>query len=187
MEERILWPNGDISVKKLVDRINEIIGNSFNILGQGDSIEKWNGIPKLLALDEDRQKILLKFVEYVDNLLMPIENKVMYIVSLSSLIEFGNIDIVLYDEGSLFILADYYKDSTINDIKETLFLVKNPTLLLTVREKTLDIEMRKKILLDVVNSFISGKIDRTDAIQCNKFIDGKINEIVAKDYYEVVD
>lgn len=186
MEERLLELNGDISVKKLIDRINEIVGNKFTILDQKDDIEKWNGIPKLLTLDDNAQQKLLKFVEYVDNLLQPIEVKAMYVVSLSALIEFGKIDINIYDEGSLFTLADYYQNSSINDIKNTLPIIKNSTLLLAVRQKTLDIEARKKILLDIVNSFISDKISTANQDKYNKFINDKINEIEAKDYYDLV-
>lgn len=186
MEERLLEFNGDISVKKLIDRINEIVGNKFTILDQKDDIEKWNGIPKLLTLDDNSQQKLLEFVEYVDNLLQPIEDKAMYIVSLSALIEFCKIDINIYDEGSLFTLADYYQNSSINDIKNTLPIIKNSTLLLAVRQKTLDIEARKKILLDIVNSFISSKISTANQDKYNKFINDKINEIEAKDYYDLI-
>ena len=186
MEERLLEFNGDISVKKLIDRINEIVGNKFTILDQKDDIEKWNGIPKLLTLDDNSQQKLLEFVEYVDNLLQPIEDKAMYIVSLSALIEFGKIDINIYDEGNLFTLADYYQNSSINDIKNTLPIIKNSTLLLAVRQKTLDIEARKKILLDIVNSFISSKISTANQDKYNKFINDKINEIEEKDYYDLI-
>lgn len=185
MEERLLEPSGNVSVKKLIDRINDIVGKKFEILDEKDDIEKWNGIPKLLLLDDERQKILLNFLEYMDGLLVSIEDKAMYIVSLSALIEFGKIDLNNYDEGSLFTMADYYQNSSIVDIKNTLPVIKDQNLLLAVRKKTLDLEIRKKILSDIVNTFINNKINVNNKNQFNKFINDKIKEIESKDYYEL--
>ena len=52
------------SIELLVNRINELIGEKFSILDEQDDIEKWNGIPRLLMLDEVAQKRLLSFIDY---------------------------------------------------------------------------------------------------------------------------
>lgn len=186
MEEKLLELSSDKSVKKIIDKINEVVGKEFKILDQDDDIEKWNGVPKLLTLSDISQKKILTFIEYIDNLLVPIEIKVMYIISLSALIEFGNIDINVYDEGSLFVLADYYQNSAIKGIRDTIQIIKNPTLLLAIRSKTLDGETRKKMISNIINSFISDKLDIDDQNQYNKFINNKIKEIETKDYYDLV-
>lgn len=186
MEEKLLGLDGDMSIKKIIDKINYIISMNFSILSKQDDIEKWNGLPKLLTLNNDIQQALVRYVIYIDNLLISVEDKAMYIISLSSLIEFGNIDINIYDDGSLFTMADYYKDSSISDIKNTIPLLKNPTLLLAVREKTLDLKDRKKILLNITNKFINDKIDSNNINQYNEFINNIIKMLETEDYYELL-
>ena len=92
-----------------------------------------------------------------------------------------------YDDGGLFTLADYYNHTNILDIKKTLPIIGNNKLLLAVRNKTLELDTRKKILLDIVNKLNNDKIDVTNSKKIEKFITDIVTEIEAKDYYEVVD
>lgn len=152
--EKLLETDKAVSVEMLVNRINELIGEKFTILDEQDDIQKWNGIPKLLMLDEVAGKRLLSFIEYMDSLLIPIEDKAIIVVSLSGLMEFANIKLYDYDDGSLYTMADYYQNSSIAEIKNTISIVGNKELLNAVRCKTLDLDLRKKILLDVVNGAV---------------------------------
>lgn len=187
MEERLLEVGKDRSVNQLVENINKLVDKNFNILSHNDDIEKWNSVPKLLMLDVDKQEKLLNFVEYVDTLLISLNDKAMYIISLSGLIEVGKLNIMDYDDGGLFTLADYYNHTNILDIKKTLPIIGNNKLLLAVRNKTLELDTRKKILLDIVNKLNSDKIDATNSKKVEKFITDIVTEIEAKDYYELVD
>jgi len=101
MEEKIFNNIKNHTVEELVTKINEVVGNKFTILNEENDIEKWNTVPKLLLLNENQQNKLLSFVDFTDSLLSPIEEKAMYIISLSGLIEHGKIDIEDYDDGSL--------------------------------------------------------------------------------------
>lgn len=174
------------NLEKLIKKINDIVGNKFEILDEKDDIEKWNGVPKLLLLDDVAQKRLLSFVEYMDNLTVSIEEKAMIVVSLSGLLEFANIKLYDYDDGSLFTMADYYQNSSIEHINKTISLIGNKDLLLAVRKKTLELDTRKNILLNIEKKYISDKIDSTKKEDVSNFIDKIVNELETKDYYELV-
>lgn len=150
--EKIFETGKDPSVELLVNRINELIGEKFSILDEQDDIQKWNGVPRLLLLDEVAQKRLLSFIEYMDSLLIPIEDKAIIVVSLSGLMEFVNIKLYDYDDGSLYTMADYYQNSSIEEIKNTITIVGNKDILSVVRGKTLDLDIRKKMLNDIVTN-----------------------------------
>ncbi len=186
MEERLFEAGKKFNIEQLVSRINEIIDEKFTILDEKDDIEKWNGIPKLLLLDEKTQNRVLEFVDFMDSLLVPIEEKTIYIVSLSGLIEFGKISLDQYDLGSLFTMADYYQNSSISEIKNTLILVGNPALLNAIRCKTLELDTRKEILKKVVNRFFETKRTKIDNKTITKYLNDAIQQIQTLDYYELV-
>ena len=179
-----LLENNNTSVENLAEKINEIVNNKFDILEKKDDIEKWNTIPNLLLLDDVAQKRLLSFIEFMDSLNTPVEDKAMLIISLSGVLEFGNIKLYDYDDGNLYTIADFYKDRTIEDIKKTISLIGNKDVLLTVRRKTLDLEIRKKLLINIEKSFLSAKI--SSANQITNFSKKVIKELETKEYYDLV-
>lgn len=168
--EKLLENGKESSIEMLVNRINELIGEKFAILDEQDDIQKWNGVPKLLMLDEVAGKRLLSFIEYMDSLLIPIEDKAILVVSLSGLMEFANVKLYDYDDGSLYTMADFYQNSSIEEIKNTIEIVGNKELLHLVRGKTLDLDMRKKMLSDIVEK-ANGNTDIT------KYIEDTINNL----------
>lgn len=186
MEERIFEELKDATIEELVERVNDVVRVKFSILDEDNDIEKWNRVPKLLLLEDNDKEKVLKFVEFMDTLLIPIEDKVMYVVSLCGLLEYGNIKLNEYDEGSLFTLADFYKDSNIDEIKNTLSIVGNKDILLAVRNKTIDIEARNKILENIVKSSSDKKINVNKKTDYDKFISDTIEEINEKDFYDLV-
>lgn len=185
MDNKLLQNNND-SVEELVKRINEVIGKKFEILDEKDDIEKWNAIPKLLLLDEVAKKRLISFVEFMDGLTLSIETKSIIIVSLVGLMEFVNIKLYDYDDGSLYTMADYYQNSSIDNIKKTISFIGNKEMLLAVRKKTLDLDVRKKVLLDIEKKFFDDKIDATKKKNIDTFISNIIKELDEKDYYDLV-
>lgn len=184
MCERLLENNNN-SVELLIKKINDIVDQNFSILTGKDDIEKWNLLPDLLLLDEVAQKRLLSFIELVDSLSVSIEEKATIIISLSGLLKFGNIKLYDYDDGSLYTLAQFYQHKNKEDITKTISVIGNKELLLSIRKKTLDLEIRKKILLDIEKSFISVKIDSANSKQVTEFINSTIKELEEKEYYEL--
>ena len=185
MDNKLLETNNS-SVEDLVKKINEVVGKEFEILDEKDDIEKWNSVPKLLLFDEVAQKRFISFVDFMDGLTLPIETKAMIIVSLVGLMEFANIKLYDYDDGSLYKMADYYQNSSIDDIKKTIAIIGNKELLLAVRKKTLDLDVRKNVLLDIEKKFIDDKIDATKKKNVSSFVNKIIKELEEKDYYDLV-
>lgn len=185
MEEKLL-ENSNTSVDELVKRINDIVGKKFEILDEKDDIEKWNVVPKLLLLDDVAQKRLLSFIDFMDSISTPIETKAIMIVSLAGLLEFANIKLYDYDDGSLYTMADYYQNSSIEDIKNTISLIGNKDVLFAVRKKTLDLDVRNKILLGIEKRCFNDKIDTANSKATSKFIQEMLKELEEKDYYELI-
>lgn len=186
MGEKIFGDLKEKTMEELVKRIQEIVSQRFAILDEQNDIEKWNTVPKLLLLDDAKQQQILSFAEFLDSMLVTIGEKAMYVVSICGLLEFGQIKLDDYDNGDLFTLADYYQNSNIDEINNTISIVGNKQLLTTVREKTLDIEVRKKILLDIANRAINDKINTTNKKEVTKFITEVVTELEEKDYYNLV-
>ena len=91
-----------------------------------------------------------------------------------------------YDDGSLFTLASFYENSTIDEIKNTIAIVGNKDLLLAVRKKTLDIDTRNKILAEVITDMNMKKITVNNKKDFSKFMEDTIKKINEKDYYDLV-
>lgn len=186
MEERLLDYSKDNSVESVIKKINDVVKCKFSILKLDDDIEKWNSIPKLLMLDDVAQKRLMSFIEFMDSLDISIEKKLLNFISLSAVLEFSNIKLYDYDNGNLFTLADYYKDRSISDIKNTISIIGNKDLLLAVRTKTLDLDIRINILLTIEKKSINDKIDTANFDSISKFIAEVITEIENKEYSELI-
>jgi len=165
------------TIDELITKINGIVGDNFQLLDEQTDIKKWNRVPKLLLLNEEQKSKILSFVDFIDSLLIPIEEKIIYVISLSGLLEYGKINLDDYDEGSLVTMADYYKNSSIEHIINTIAIMGNKGMLLAIRTKTLDQQEREKLLLDVANRIISDRIDITNGEQVTNFINLIIQEL----------
>lgn len=175
------------TVDELIKKVNEIVSKNINILKGKDDIEKWNTIPRLLLLKDSEQKQLLLLAQFLDTLLITQAEKAMHIISLSALIQYGNLKLQDYDDIlNLFMIVSYYQNCSIDDINETLPIVGNKELIAVIREKTLDIEVRKKLLLDIANRAINDKIDITNKKEVATFTATAVQEIKEKDYYDLV-
>ena len=186
MKEKLLDYSKDNSVESVIEKINNVVKNEFSVLKLNDDIEKWNSIPKLLMLDDVAQKRLMSFIEFMDSLDIEIEKKLINFISLSSILEISNIKLYDYDNGNLFTLADYYKNRTIVDIKNTISIISNKELLLAVRTKTLDLDDRIKILLSIEKKLINDKIDTANLDSVSEFITNIVNEIETKTESELI-
>lgn len=171
MEERLL--NRRLSVDEAIEKVNEKVNERFDLLDKNDNdVEKWASLPKLVLLDEVAKKRIVAFIEYMDTSYISIDEKCRILISLSGLIENGKIKLYDYENGSLYLLADHYQDSTYVDMDKTIILYKTEDILIATRNKTLDENIRLKILLSVEKSYLSAKIDNV-----SKFIKEEIKKI----------
>lgn len=183
---RLLEFGAESSIEKLVDMINRIVENNFDILKEDADIEKWNTLPKLLLLKEEEQQKILAVVEYLDSSYISLEDKIDIIISLSGLINIVNLSVMDYDLGNLFMLANYCRNGSINEIKNSFEIIKESKLLLAIRRQTLDIEIRQKILLMLVNRAFYAKINTANKQEVDNFITQVIKELEEKGYEELL-
>ena len=172
-----------MTVETVINKINEVVKEKFSILDEDDDdLKKWTAIPRLLLLDEVAQKRLISFIEYIDSSELPIEEKTMIIVSIAGLMEYGNIKLYDYDDGNLYLLADFYQDRSFDLMTKSINVMKEKDLLLEVRKRTLDLEERKKILSSIEKSLFDDKIDTTDLHAVSGFVAKKLDDLKNNKY-----
>ncbi len=181
--EKLLEKNEDIS--SVINKINDLVDTDFDVLGKtDDDIIKWTTIPELMMLPEEKITRLESFVRYLDSTRLPKKEKSLIIISLSGLIKYFNLDITKYDDGNLYLISNHYKNTKVEDMKKTIDVINNNSLLLAVRNKTLDLNDRKVILRKVEYQIYEQDIDTTDSRQLNDFINNEIERIRTIDYYK---
>ena len=183
MENKILDSSKEITLKQVIDNINKIVNKKFEIVENNDDIEKWTSIPILLLEDNEKQERILKFIEFVDSLLITKDEKISYIITLSSLIKFDKLDISKVENGHLFILADYFNEKNIDAMKEELVVINQPLIINAVRNKTLENDTRVKLLEYVYKTYHEKKITKTGL---EKFAKEMVEMIEKSDYYELL-
>lgn len=181
MKEEILEKLKYTSIEELIKSVNEAIGKELSIIEVEDNMKKWDVIKKLLLLEEENKKKILSFVEFVNTLLIPIEEKAAYVISLCGLLEFGKISLTNYDIGSLFMVADYYRNASIETIKNTIPVIGNPKLLSIIRNKTLDLVERRNLLVSIIKYMIDNKTVIQNQNELTKFVEDRITEINLKE------
>ena len=122
------------------------------------------------------------FVKYLDSTRLPMKEKSLIVISLSGLIKFFNLDINKYDDGNLYLISNHYQNTTVEAMKKTISIINNNSLLLAVRNKTLDLNDRKVILRKIESDAYSSGVDATDNTQLNQFVNFEIEKINARDY-----
>ena len=176
MGKRIL--EDKMTVEAVINKVNEIVKEKFSILDEDDDdLQKWTAIPRLLLLDEVAQKRFMSFVEYLDSSELPIEEKTMILISIAGLMEYGNVKLYDYDDGNLYLLADFYQDRSFDLMTKSINIIKEKNLLLEVRKRTLDSEARKKILSSIEKSIFDDKIDTTDLNAVSSFVAKKLDNL----------
>lgn len=183
MEDKILDPMKPMTLKQVIDKINKIVGKKFEIVENSDDIQKWTNLPILLLESEEVQSHILKFIEFIDGLFISKDEKISYIITLSCLIKFGKLDITKLEDGSLFVLADYFNEKEINAIEKELPIVGNNTILNAVRTKTLENLTRVEML---EYAYKLSQVNKVKSNQIDEFAKEFASHIEKLDYYEIL-
>ncbi len=173
-----------VPLGKIIDDINEAVSEDFSIVKDYDNIKKWNCLPVLLIEEEEEQQKILTFIDYVDELMIPLKEKYIYIITLASLIENGKVEIKLLEEATLFMLADYFKNKTIKEMSKMLPVVGNAKAIHAARFKTLEVDVRTEILEYIYRTYKAKRITKAHK---EEFLDKIATEIYQKDYYQLMD
>ena len=174
MEEKLLNPSKEITLKNVIDDINKTVNKKFEIVENNDDMGKWTCLPILLLEDEEHQKHILEFIEFVDDLFITKEEKISYIITLSSIIKNGKLDILKEEMGTLFILADYFNEKNIEAMDSELSVVNHPLIIN---------EARVKILEYAYKTYVEKNITEASLDAFAK----EFAEMIQKlDYYEII-
>lgn len=184
MKEKLLDKSKQVTLKQVIDSINKIVNKKFEIVENNDDMGKWTSLPILLLENDIKQNRILSFIEFVDNLLITKDEKISYIITLSSLIKFGNLDISEIENGQLFILTDYFNEKDIYTINNELAVINQPLIINAVRTKVLENDTRVKLLEYAYRIYQEKKINKDKLDGFAKEFSEMVRE---KDYYELLE
>ena len=180
--ERLLNRNEDI--KDVVDKINDLVDENFDVLGKNDDdIVKWTTIPDLIGFTDVKRDRLIKFINYLDLTRLPMIDKSLILISLSGLIRYFDLDITKYEDGNLYLISNHYQNTKIEIMKKTIPVINNNRLLLAVRNKTLDLNARKIILKKIEYQIYDQGIDTSNNSELTDFINIEIKKLNETDFY----
>lgn len=183
MEEKILNLTKEITLKQVIDDINKMVGKKFEIVENNDDMEKWTSLPILLLESEEQQEKILNFIEFVDSLSISKDEKISYIITLSSLMKYKKLDISKVEDGELFILADYFNEKNIEAMNDELQVVNHPLIMHAVRMKTLENDTRVKLLEYAYKTYQEKKINKEKLEGFAKEFKEMVDQ---SDYYELI-
>ena len=183
MGEKILDSSNKMTLKQVIDNINKIVNKKFEIVENNDDISKWTSLPILLLEPKSQQERILKFVEFVDGLFISKDEKISYIITLSSLIKFGKLDISKVEDGHLFILSDYFNEKNIEAMDNELDVVNEPLIINAVRTKVLENDTRVKLLEYAYKTYQEKKITKE---KLHDFANEYAEMVLKTEYYELL-
>lgn len=166
----------------VVNIINQEVGNDFSLVDEYDGIKKWNTLPILLLESDEKTEKIQGIINYVDDMLITKKEKVLYLITLSSLIEHGKLKLETIDEGQVFMLMDFFKTRTVKEMTKLIRLVNTPALIKAVRNKTLEVHVRTDILNYVIDNYVEQGIDRSTK---KEFLAKMVDTIESLDYYKL--
>lgn len=179
MGERILNLSKEETLSEIVGTINKIIEQKALTVDQ----EKTNSLQEALTLSADIQNSILKTIRFIDDLFISKEEKVNYIITVTSLIKFGKLNISELEDGRIFVLSDYFKDKRVEAIPAQLVVINQPFIINSIRNKVLENDTRIK-LIEYACKLCKEK--KVNASTLEKFAK-EFGEMITKlDYYELL-
>ena len=144
METKLL--NEITGLEQLEEKINQFIEEEILNVKETMILEKWNYFPVLSLKDEQTISKFLEVVKYIDELSVSNEKKIQYILTLVYLVLELKLDILTMDINNVFLLTAYSNELNLESIMPSLNYLNNDTLLQKIRFKTLDIDIRLKLM-----------------------------------------
>ncbi len=169
MENRIF---SEYTLEKVEEVINDYMENDVLKQGKVDLLERWNYF-SLLALENDVvEHRFLEVTSYIDELGLTKEEKIRDALTLAYLVVKEKLPIPNMDINNIYLLVSYLQEIKKRDVSASVTYLNNAELLFAVRFKSLDLEVRRKIL---------AYVDRM-----RKRIPEMIREIQETEYYELL-
>jgi len=144
METKI-W-NETLTLEKVEEKINEYIAKEILNLQRNGLLEKWNYFPIMTMESEEVITKFLEVITYVDSLELSKDEKIQDTLTLVYLILKEKLDIVNKNTNSIYLLLSYLNKVPLENVTASLTYLNNDALLEKIRLKTLDIEIRERIV-----------------------------------------
>jgi len=181
MKGKLLDTSKDKNLKDIINDINSMVDTKFEVI-EGDDLEKWTCLPILLLEEEKVQNRIMQFIEYTDSMLIDVDKKIEYIITLSSLMKFGKLDICNTEDGVIFMFADYFKDKKNSSMEEELSILNNASVINLVRTKSIENDFRLELLNYIYNMYITKKTNNGDK---NAILKEILSSLENLDYYQI--
>lgn len=159
-----------LTIEDLDRTINKYMEEGFTELNSKSILEKWNYFSVLELENEESKRKLLELVEYIDQVIDDEEMKISEILTLNYIIVKNVVNINQMDKNSVFLVINYLNDKALELVDKYIPFIFNDKLLFSVRTKTLDLEVRVKLLDYVLKHFRTIQ-EMIDFIEKNEYYD----------------
>ncbi len=167
----------------IISIINHKTEINKTVVAENDGKAKYDTLSILSLLTGDQEQKVLQFIGYLDEMLISEKDKINCIITFSSLIATEKFALEELDFGHIFVIVDFFKTRTMNDIKQWISLVNTKELISVVRRKTLENNVRSDTLGYVIDQYQKQGIQEE---QKPAFLTQVITELQAADYYQLL-
>lgn len=131
---------------KVKEKVNKFIEERILKEGKTAYLNKWNYFSLLELEKEGNKDKFLEVVKYIEAMDFEEEDKTSQILTLSYLVVKEKLSISNMDVNDIYLLVSYLDKLELKKIPASLKRLNDKDLLFAIRMKTLDIEIRAKIL-----------------------------------------
>lgn len=170
MKEK-LWGN-PITLEKIEMTMNDCITNQKIDFQKGGLLEKWNYFAILKTAPKEVIDKILETIQLIDEFIDGNEQKIEHVLTLVYLFGREKIEVEKMNANSIYLLVVYLNQFSLANMKPSLVYFNNEVLLTKIRMKTLDLDLRLKLMK---------YLDRL-----KKPVDQVIQAIDATEYYELL-
>ncbi len=175
-----------LTVEKVADKINALAEQNIHLVEKSETMQKWLTLPMVEMANDDNRLRFIEVVRYIDELLIPMETKVEYIFTLSTLLIDYKINIASVDANDLFLLVSYLSELSLSEYKDALTLLNKEELLLAIRNNALDVERRLLLLTHFFDQAKESKINFQSTSDIASFQNQIINVLKDKTSSEIL-
>ncbi len=166
-----LW-DGAITFETVEKTINDYVKEEIFQIQESGFLEKWNYFSLFAIQPAEVMTAFLETVSYIDSLTLDKRQKISYILTLVYLILKEKLEICSRNKNDIILLVAYFNTLSVEQIQNSFPYLNQEVLLLKVRMKSLDFDVRLKLL---------SYIDKT-----RKRLEEVVSLIDGTEYYELL-
>lgn len=171
------------NLEDVITDVVKKVSNDMKIVENNEDAAKWSTVTSLLRVSSKTQNRIMDYLITLDDSNKTINEKIILFINLSSIIVLGDFKIDDYEDSELDLILNYFVNKNISSIDNSLKVICNKELISTVRNKVIENDSRVKLLDFACFMYNNSTIDEK---KFNIFIQEIINDIIEKDYYELI-